>query len=30
MNNGPLAQITDVIGMGNDLANVSEMIYQDF
>jgi serine-type D-Ala-D-Ala carboxypeptidase/endopeptidase (penicillin-binding protein 4) len=30
MNNAPLAQITDVIGMGNDLANVSEMIYQDF
>ena len=30
MNNAPLASIPDVIAMGNDLANVSEMIYQDF
>jgi D-alanyl-D-alanine carboxypeptidase/D-alanyl-D-alanine-endopeptidase (penicillin-binding protein 4) len=30
MNNAPLATISDVFTMGNDLANVSEMIYQDF
>jgi hypothetical protein len=30
MNNAPLASISDVFTMGNDLANVSEMIYQDF